>query len=66
MHGNIKRKDISIVLYGYEGMSAIRWNVTGALPVKWSGPTLKADASEVAVESIELIHSGFDRTESER
>lgn len=66
MWGKVKRYNISIVLYGYTGMRAIRWNVKDALPVKWIGPTLKADASEVAVESIELIHNGFERTESER
>lgn len=59
--GKIKRYNISIVLYGYQGMPEVRWNVADALPIKWVGPNFKADANEAAVESIELIHNGFER-----
>ena len=62
--GKIQRHNISIVLYGYQGMRKIQWSVSGALPIKWIGPNFKADANEVAVESIELIHNGFDRSEA--
>lgn len=60
--GKIERKSITITLNGYHGMTPIRWDVTGALPVKWSGPDLNAASSEVAFESIELIHQGFVRS----
>ena len=60
-HGPVTRKNMSIILYGYDSMPQIRWNITGALPVKWSGPTLKSDSTEVPVESIELIHQGIVR-----
>ena len=59
--GRIARKNLSVILHGYEGSTPIRWDFTGALPVKWTGPTFKADATEVAVETIELIHKGFTR-----
>lgn len=59
--GTIKRRTLAIVLCGYAGAKEVRWNVTDALPVKWSGPTLKADANETAVEVIELAHHGFER-----
>jgi phage tail-like protein len=36
------------------------WDVRGALPVKWTGPTFDATrGGEVAVESVELVHQGF-------
>jgi phage tail-like protein len=59
--GRPQRLTISIVLFGYQDMQKIRWVVSGALPIKWIGPNFKADANEVAVESIELIHNGFNR-----
>ena len=59
--GTVKRQSLSVILYGYDAMPQVRWNITGALPIKWSGPTFKADAGEVAVESIELIHQGLVR-----
>jgi phage tail-like protein len=59
--GQIKRRTLSIVLGGYAGATPVRWNIVGALPIKWTGPTLKADANETAVETIELAHHGFKR-----
>jgi len=34
--------------------------VTNAFPIKVSGPDLKSDANEIAIESIELAHEGFE------
>lgn len=60
-HGQIKRQSLSIILSAQDKLPLVRWNVSGALPVKWSGPIFKTDTGEVAVESIELIHQGFVR-----
>jgi phage tail-like protein len=35
------------------------WEFTGAKPVKWSGPKLAASSRELAVEELEVCHSGF-------
>lgn len=35
------------------------WGFFGAYPIKWTGPTLKADDRAVAIESIEFVHHGF-------
>jgi len=59
--GTIKRRNISLILYGYAGKPEVRWNVSGVIPVKWSGPTFKTGSTEAAVESIELAHHGFTR-----
>ena len=36
-----------------------RWNLVRAFPVKWTGPDLKANASELAIESLEIAHEGI-------
>ena len=59
--GTIARQDISIILHGYDSEQKVRWDVSGALPIKWVGPDFKAAASEVAFETIELAHNGFKR-----
>ena len=60
--GQTARQNLTIIVHGYDQIKPMRWTIEGALPVKWSGPTFKANASEVAVESIELIHKGLRRT----
>ena len=35
------------------------WFFEGAYPVKWSGPTLAASSSSLAVEELEVCHRGF-------
>lgn len=35
------------------------WEFTNAKPVRWSGPKLAASARELAVEELEVCHSGF-------
>ncbi|HWQ14143.1 MAG TPA: phage tail protein [Roseiflexaceae bacterium] len=57
----IQRRNLSVVLYGYDGMPQVRWDVVQAFPVKWVGPTLKTGAGEAAVETLELAHHGFTR-----
>lgn len=56
-----QRKTCGIVLYGYAGMPEVRWRVVDALPIKWSGPSLKSGSTEAAVETFELIHHGISR-----
>jgi phage tail-like protein len=58
---NMKRRNLSVVLYGYAGIAEVRWTVSDALPIKWVGPTLKTGASETAVETLELLHHGLKR-----
>jgi phage tail-like protein len=35
------------------------WEVVGAFPVRWEGPTLAATRTEVAEEELEIAHHGF-------
>jgi phage tail-like protein len=59
MRGTIKRKAVDVVLMDAAGDEKRRWKLQNAYPVKWAGPDLKAIASEVAVEVIELAHEGL-------
>ncbi len=63
VNGTFKRRGLSITIYSFTvsgGQAAsLRWNVAAALPVKWSGPSLKAGSNELAFETIELSHQGL-------
>jgi phage tail-like protein len=36
------------------------WILSGALPVKWTGPTLKSSDNAIAIESLELTFETFE------
>lgn len=57
--GKVKRVNFSILLSGQEGEVVRRWNVKDAFPVKWEGPTLNVESSQVAVETLEIAHHGL-------
>jgi phage tail-like protein len=59
--GVIKRKNGSIVLLDSTGEERWRWNFSGAYPVRWVGPELRAGTADVAVETIELVHRGLTK-----
>jgi phage tail-like protein len=60
MLGKIKRKDGSIVLYHHDGVTELgRWNFEKAYPIKWVGPQLSATKSEIAIETLEIVHNGL-------
>lgn len=57
--GTVTRKSGSIILYKQDGIELCRWNFFDAYPTKWSGPSLNAATSDVAIETIELVHNGI-------
>ena len=64
MDGKIKeaRQDGRIILMDDEGNDAAEWSFVAAWPTKWTGPTFNATANEVAIDTLELVHEGLDRT----
>jgi len=59
----IPRKDVVITLMSEDGATGIAvWQIESAWPTKYSGPDLNGTSSEVAFESIELVHEGLKRT----
>lgn len=55
------RRNMSIVILDHGRWPVMWWDVKGALPVKWTGPTFDASRGEVGVESLELIHKGISK-----
>ena len=59
--GDIERRNASIVLHNEKHEEVVRWNLVNAWPSKYVGPDLKANANEVAIETVELTHEGVER-----
>jgi phage tail-like protein len=59
--GKVSKKNVTIIFYANDGTGAVskRWILSGAYPVKWTGPTLNAKANELMFESIELAYDFF-------
>src|SRR5687768_16497233 len=41
------------------GKLIAQWSLNDVVPVRWTGPTFKVDAPQVATETIELAYHGF-------
>lgn len=48
-----------ITLCDGAGRRVTSWTLRGVRPAGWTGPTLAADKSAVAIETLELAHEGF-------
>ena len=64
--GQIQTKSVSIILYenkvlGTTAQPKARWDLIQAYPVKWHGPEFRADGNGIAIETLELAHSGWQR-----
>ncbi len=55
------RKNGSIVLYDQANKEIARWNFKEGWPSKLSGPQVKADSNEVAIEELTITHEGMER-----
>ncbi|RYY70618.1 MAG: phage tail protein [Chitinophagaceae bacterium] len=58
--GTIERRDLTISLLDEQHQPAVRWRIKNAFPVKYEGPVLRANSSELAMEAIELTHDGIE------
>lgn len=60
LSGKIQYRNGSIAVKDPSGaQETIRIDFYRAIPVKWSGPSLNASQSQVAVETLELAHQGL-------
>mmetsp|Transcript_29731 Transcript_29731/g.39539 ORF Transcript_29731/g.39539 Transcript_29731/m.39539 type:complete len:146 (+) Transcript_29731:3380-3817(+) len=55
----IDRRDLTIKLLNEEREPVVVWEVRNAWPMKVQTTTLKADGSEVAIETMEIVHEGL-------
>ena len=55
------RKDISLILIDEEGNDKARWDIIEAWPTKYDSSDFSAKASEVVIETLEIVHEGVTR-----
>ena len=62
MKGDLEKayRQVTVVLVDSTTIPVVIWNFRKAYPVKWSGPSLKSDSSEIAIEEIEFVYHGFE------
>jgi phage tail-like protein len=59
VEGRGKRRDGVIVLQNSERTPVKVWRFSRGLPIKWTGPTMNANQSQVAIEELEIAHEGL-------
>ncbi|HMR68449.1 MAG TPA: phage tail protein [Anaerolineae bacterium] len=61
MTGQVERRHVAIVIVEFLGVTLIPikwWHLPNAYPVKWSGPGLKTNGQEAAIEEVEFAYGG--------
>jgi phage tail-like protein len=59
IQGKTSRASGSITLLDEARQPALRWKFREGWPSKWEGPALNGKTSEVAIESMEIVHEGL-------
>ena len=61
--GDLKgaRKNCTITMFDANFAMAAQWTFTNAWPSKVTGPSVKADSNDYAVEEVVLVHEGMKR-----
>ncbi|MEM8604331.1 MAG: phage tail protein, partial [Cyanobacteria bacterium P01_H01_bin.121] len=57
------RKAASVSAYDQEGARKARWEVVNAYPCKYEGPSFTAGDTDMANETLELVHEGMIRAQ---
>jgi phage tail-like protein len=58
--GSMYRRTVTIKLLNENHEAIITWKLLNAWPSKVQSTDLKADANEVAIETMELVHEGLE------
>ena len=58
--GQLLRRNVTITLLDEQHQPVLRWLLRDAWPVKLEFRPLNAQANEVAIETLELAHEGFE------
>jgi phage tail-like protein len=56
------RRSIAVLVLDEEGDPGPRWEFRNAWPQQYDAPDLDAAGNEVAIESMEIVHEGMERT----
>lgn len=57
--GNVQRTTVAITLLDAADNPIWTWTLKNAWPCRWTGPSLVASSSEIAIESLEICHEGL-------
>ncbi len=55
-----QKKALSVIQFNDEHEEVRRWNLRGAFPVKWIGPSFNSAQSQVGIETLELAFTDFE------
>lgn len=55
----LERQEATIAAYDGNGREVAHWELTGAWPVKYTGPSLLSTSALAATETLEIAHTGF-------
>jgi len=58
--GSMYRRTVTIKLFNENHDAILTWKLQNAWPSKIQSTNLKADANEVAIETMELVHEGLE------
>ena len=58
--GTFERREISVIMMAANFEEVMRWNLKGAYPVRWEGPSFSAGDTNTSVHSIESAHNGLE------
>jgi phage tail-like protein len=64
LEGRGTRRDGLVTLLGANRDPVHVWSFRRGLPAKWTGPSLNAGRSEVAIEQLEIAHEGIRREDA--
>lgn len=59
--GVVRKRHCTLMMLDERSIPKAIWNIFDAMPVRWTGPELDATTGGVAMESIELVHSGMKK-----
>ena len=59
MTTGVKRRTATIVARNAMNEEVASWNLSGVVPVRWTGPSLNVESPKIATETIEIAHHGF-------
>ena len=57
---SVSRKTAKITAFDGNRRPIASWSLDGVWPVKYTGPSLAADGTGVAIETLEIAHNGFE------
>ena len=58
-HLGAERYDVNVLMIDTQNKALRTWSFAKAFPVKWTGPSFNSGQSQVAVETLEIVHEGL-------